>query len=84
MIRYYCDKCGRSVEEKEYTWAGAGEYEMDLCKSCAEELKEVMRSWLRGGQCITIVNDDGTETILPMPTVPEGTRKLDDYTEEER
>ena len=56
---------------------------MHLCPDCSKAYGALVKDWLKGGQCITLVNLDGSVTTLPMPSVPEGTMRLDSFTEAE-
>jgi len=88
-----CDKCMKTADASEIEglegWSAVRENSMHneqcmyvhLCPECSKAYKELVKDWLKGGQCITLVNADGSVTTLPMPSVPKGTMRLDSFTE---
>lgn len=82
-----CDICKKVIEEPILTaymedWSTDSkdnDLRLELCREHYMELKGIVEDWMKGGQCITLVGEDGSEVRLPMPSVPEGTKRLEDF-----
>ncbi len=82
-----CDICKESVDGRymvsigDYSDDNDGDtcLRLELCEGHYKELKGIIKDWMNGGQCITLVGEDGEEVRLPMPSVPEGTKRLEDF-----
>lgn len=82
-----CDICKKEIREpfllvNMEDWdsdSKDNDLRLELCREHYMELKGVIEDWMKGGQCITLVGEDGKEIRLPMPSVPEGTKRLEDF-----